>query len=299
MIAYYSDIAVDARERILITNVFHPRIYVFDMAGTFLRTVGRGGGEGPGEYHWISHINAGPRYIHVFESQRGRTLLDHDFKFVRRDLFPGRVSRSFVTDSEVVAFAAWVPSPASAGHRLHLLAPSGEMESFGDGDSGYRTQESAGAIVSGDGASLWIIEWDSTRVTRWDLLPKPAVARIWDRHDRRPDGFAWPRPGNTGAMLDESGLWIVWREPDPDWGGRSSEESSRPITDPWQDIYDSGVELLDPATGETLARYFDKGFLTGFVPGSRYLKAYHETDAGVPYIHLLEPRLSRSKAGPR
>ena len=300
-----STIAVDARGRILIASLFHPRIYVFDMAGTFLRTVGRGG-EGPGEYHWISHINAGPRYIHVFESHRGRTLLDHDFKFVRRDLFPGQVSRSFVTDSEVVAFAAWVPSPAAAGHRLHLLAPSGDLESYGGDDSVYRTQVRFGGVATGGGASLWIIEWESTRVTRWDLLPKPAVARIWDRtvnewdrHDRGPNGYISPRPGNTGAMLDESGLWIVWREPDPDWGGRSSEESSRPITDPWQDIYDSGVELLDPATGETLARYFDKGFLTGFVPGSRYLKAYHETDAGVPYIHLLEPRLSRGKAGPR
>ena len=210
-----STIVVDARERILIANAVHPRIYVFDMEGRFLRTVGRRG-EGPGEYHWISHINAGPRYIHVFEFHRGRTLLDHDFGFVRRDRFPGQVNQAFATDSEVVAFAAWVPSPAAAGHRLHLLAPSGEMESLGDGDSGYRTRESAGAIVTGDGVSLWNIEWLSTRVTRWDLLPKPAPARIWDRtvdewdrHDLGPNGDAWPRPGNTGAMLDESGLWIV------------------------------------------------------------------------------------------
>ena len=298
-------IVVDARERILIANAVQPRIYVFDMEGRFLRTVGRRG-EGPGEYHWISHINAGPRYIHVFEFHRGRTLLDHDFEFVRRDLFPGQVNQAFATDSEVVAFATSIPTPAAAGLTLHLLAPSGEMESFGDGDSVYRTQESAGAIVIGDGVSLWNIEWLSTRVTRWDLLPKPAPARIWDRtvdegdrHDLSPNDPADPIPGNTGAMLDESGLWIVWREPDRGWAGRRSEESRR-STDRLQDVYDSWVELLDPATGETLARYFDKGgFLYHFVPGSRYLVAYHETDAGVPYIHLLEPRLSRGKAGPR
>ena len=91
-----SAIAVDARERILITNIFHPRIYVFDMAGRFLRTVGRHG-EGPGEYSRISHINAGSRYIHVFEFHSGRTLLDHDFEFVRRDRFP-RPNRSVVRD---------------------------------------------------------------------------------------------------------------------------------------------------------------------------------------------------------
>ena len=56
---------------------------------------------------------------------------------------------------------------------------------------------------------------------------------------------------------------------------------------------------MNPATGETLARYFDKGMFLGFASGSRYLVAYHETDAGVPYIHRLEPRLSRGKAGRR
>ena len=297
-----SAIAVDARERILITNLFHPRIYVFDMAGRFLRTVGRQG-EGPGEYSRISHINAGSRYIHVFEFHSGRTLLDHDFEFVRRDRFPGQIGQSFVTDSEVVAFSTWIPTPDAAGHKLHLLAPSGDLESYGEAVA--RTQEARfGGVVTGDGASLWTINWDSTRVTRWDLLPQPTLARIWDRavdewdrHDRGSNGLTWPRPSTSGAMLDESGLWIVWSEPDSGWGGHPSEES-RPIADPMQDIYDSWVELLDPATGETLARYFDKGVWLGFAQGSRYLVAYHETDAGVPYIHLLEPRLSRGAGSP-
>lgn len=293
-------IVIDARERILIANSVHPRIYVFDMAGRFLRTVGREG-EGPGEYHWISHINAGPRYIHVFEFDRGRTLLDHDFEFVRRDLFPGQINQVFVTDSEVAAFSSWIPTSDADGYSLHLLAPSGELESFGDGASGYRTRASGGALVTGDGGSLWSIEWLSTRMTRWDLLPKPAPVRIWERtvdewerHDQGPSSD--PIPGNTGAMIDESGLWIVWREPDTGWAGRPSDESRR-NAGRVQDIYDNWVELLDPATGRTLARYFDNGgFLITFVPGSRYLVAYHETEAGVPYIHLLEPRLSR---GPR
>ena len=33
VIAHYSDIAVDARERILVTHTMHRSIYVFDMAG--------------------------------------------------------------------------------------------------------------------------------------------------------------------------------------------------------------------------------------------------------------------------
>ena len=296
-----STVAIDARERMLVTNIRQPRIYVFDMDGRFLRTVGRRG-EGPGEYGWISHVNVGPRYIHVFEYD-GRTLLDHDFEFVRRDRFPGQVRQAFVMDSEVVAFSSWIPSPDAAGYTLHLLAPSGEMESRGL--SQHRVPDLFGGIVTGGGTSLWIIEWESTTVTRWDLLPEPTVAGIWhrtvdewDRYDRGPHGAAAPVPVNTGALLDEHGLWIARIGPDPDWEGRPSERS-RPKTDPVQDVGDSWVELLDPDTGETLARYFDKGFLFGFAAGSRYLVAYHETEAGVPYIRLLEPRLSRGAGGAR
>ena len=307
VIAHYSDIAVDPQERILVTHTMHRSVYVFDMAGRFLRTVGREG-EGPGEFSMmITHLNAGPEYIHVFEVLNGRTLLDHDFEFVRRDHFPGQVHHSFVTESDVVAFSASIPSAAAVGHKLHFLDLSGEMVSHGAGDAAYHSRASSGAIVTGNEESLWVVEWDSTRISRWDLRPKPTLAGVWDRTvdewERHDHGTrVWPGPGHTGAMLDESGLWIVWRVPDPDWRGRPRDvrmEGEREVTDPLQDIYDSWVELLDPDTGETLARYFDKEFLPGFVPGSRYVKAYHETEAGVPYIRLLEPRLSRRAGGAR
>ena len=303
VITKYSDFAIDARERILVAHHQYRSIYVFDMAGRFLRTVGREG-EGPGEFSMIiTDVNVGPEYIHVFEVLNGRTLLDHDFEFVRRDRFPGQVGHSFVTESEVAAFVANIPSPSAVGHRLHFLDPSGNMVSHGGSDSVYHTRGTLSAIVTGNEESLWVVEWDSTRISRWDLRPKPALARIWERtvdewerHDYGPGVV--PRPGHTGAMLDESGLWIVWRVPDPDWGGRPFDvRGGGEISDPAQDIYDSWVELLDPDTGETLARYFDKGILLGFVPGSRYVKAYHETEAGVPYIRLLEPRLSRGAGG--
>ena len=216
-----SAIAVDARGRIPITKALLPRIYIFDMTGGFLRTVGRQG-EGPGEYRWVSHIDAGPRHIHVFEFDNGRTLLDHDFEFVRRDRFPGQVIQAFVTDSEAVAFATRVSSPAASGHRLHPLAPSGEMESFGDGDSWYRTRESAGGIVTGDGTSPWSMEWKSTRVTRWDLPPKPVPAGIWDRtvdewdrHDPSPNDPTDRYPATPVPCLTRTGSGSFGASPTP------------------------------------------------------------------------------------
>ncbi len=301
----HSSIAIGPGGRILVTEVRMPQIFVFDMAGAFLRTVGRGG-EGPGEYFFIYHVNVGPRYIHVFDD-RGRTLLDHDFTFVRRDRFPGQFNQSFMMDGEVVALAGSVPAPDAVGHELHLLAPSGELESHGAADSAYRAWATTTHYLTGGGRSLWTVAQESTRVTRWDLLPTPAVGRIWDRtveewdrHDRGPRGFASPRPITTGTMLDEDGLWIIWRTPDPDWEGVPSEEN-RPVTGPRHLMWDSWLELIDPATGKTLAKHYDKGLFKTFVHGSqsRYFYSYHETDAGVPYIHLLEAYLSRRAGGRR
>ena len=77
-------------------------------------------------------------------------------------------------------------------------------------------------------------------------------------------------------MLDEDGLWIIWRTPDPDWEGVPSDES-RPATEPRQLESDSWLDLIDPATGRTLARHYDKGVFQSFVHGSRsrYFYSYH------------------------
>ena len=72
-----SRVAVDRMGRVLVSVYRSPEISVFDSTGTFLRTFGRSG-EGPGEYQFINHVNAGPRYIHVLD-MRGRTVLDYDF----------------------------------------------------------------------------------------------------------------------------------------------------------------------------------------------------------------------------
>ena len=93
-----------------------------------------------------------PPFIHVFYD-RGRTLLDRDFTFVRRDRFPGQFHQSFMMDGDVVALARGIPTPDAVGHELHLLAPSGEVESYGAADSAYR---------------VWVTT-THFEVTRWDL----------------------------------------------------------------------------------------------------------------------------------
>ena len=306
VIAKNSDFAVDARERILVAHHQYRSIYVFDMAGRFLRTVGREG-EGPGEFSMIiTDVNVGPEYIHVFEVLNGRTLLDHDFEFVRRDRFPGQVGHSFVTESEVVAFVANIPSSSAVGHKLHFLDPSGE---YGVPRCRRRGVPLAGrsrsAIVTGNEESLWIVEWDSTRIRRWDLRPKPALTRIWDRtvdEWERHDHETWhvvaeSRPHRRNARRERTVDRLARARP------RLARTSVRNVrregewenTDPPAGrVYDSWMELLDPDTGETLARHFDKGILLGFVPGSALREGLPRNGGGRP---LHPPAGTASVAG--
>ena len=300
VIANISRAALDPQGRILISNPMQAEFSVFDSTGAFIRSVG-GRGDGPGEYTAISQIDVGPVYIHVFGYHQGRTLLDHDFEVVRTDRFPGQVLSSLVTASDDVVFMASVGTPTAAGHKLHILRVSGEMESFGTDDSRADRSRTPPHLVSltGDDRTLWAVQPEPNRISRWSLAPGVAPAGVFDREveefDRdAPSTLSWPRSANMGIMLDDNGLWIAWQTPDPGWTGRQRPRG--PPSEPLDSILDSWIDLVDPATGSTLARYHTDGMIVGFVAGSRYLLGYGETDAGVPYLHLLEPAIVRPPA---
>ena len=296
----YSRVAVDRSGRILIGAYSIPEISVFDSTGTFVQAIG-GWGEGPGEYQFVGHIDAGPQYIHVFD-MRGRTMLDYDLAFVRRDRFPRQFTHSYVMDSDDIVFAGDLPTEASVGHMLHILRRSGRIESFGGDDSVYRGPRSSNvSLIAGDAETSWVIESRANRLTRWDLVPKPTVGKVFDRQVEefdRHDPDLYPNSHNHGVMLDGSGLWILWEAPDPAWKTRVGGGQELPDV-PRRRVVDSHLDLLDPVTGRTLARARLDGRTAGFAYGSRYLVAFHETEAGVPYIHLLHPRVSGLPTGGR
>lgn len=303
-ISWTSRVAVDPLGRILVVQLRQAEIFVFDRAGRFLRTVGRRG-EGPGEYQSISGINAGPRYVHVFEYHGGRTLLDHDFGFVRRDRFPGQWQQSFVRESDEVVLMGNMPSSASAGHPLHMVSPAGDIRSYGLGNGSVHRGHVASSVVTGVADTLWSLDRGSTRITRWDLVPQPRVAEVrdrtvdeWERHERGsdPGNAPWPIPTVADVMRDGHGLWIAWNAPDPN---RPPGGGILVNTEPLQTIFDGWLDLVDPATGETIARYHGDDLFLGFAGGSRYLLAYRESEAGIPYIRLLDPALSRGASGGR
>ncbi|MCY3922586.1 MAG: hypothetical protein OXG27_09335 [Chloroflexi bacterium] len=323
IITPFSRVAVDHRGRFLITHLTYPAISVFAPNGEFLGIVGRGAdrrGEGarpgtggsrpreggdrtvadrqrPVEFDAIAHVNVGPRFIHVFDFRRGRIVLDQNFEVVRTDPSLGRVLSSVVLDTDQVAFAVPAAEPATVGHRLHILDLGGRTRQFGGDsqlDQGPQLQR---FVVAGDDRSVWVVSQQSNRLVRWDLDPTPAVARVFDRtvepfESHNPPTEIWPRSLNVGSMLDEGGLWIAWQTPDPEWTERISPGGPIPEA-PWQTVLDGWLDLIDPATGRTIARYHGDDALLGFANGSRYVVSYHEPDAGGSYIRVLEPRLSR------
>ena len=288
-------VAVDRRGRILITDL-HPEVLVFDSTGTFIRAVGRKG-EGPGEYQFLSHTNVGPRYIHVFDFDRGRTLLNQDFEFVRTDRFAGRYlhyacngvgRRHLFRRCLFGGLGRAQPAYPERVRRDVLL----------HGGSGvFRGQTLAGTYsVAADSRTLWVVETNPNRMTRWDLVPEPRKAVVYrraveefDRHTFDP--LLHPNASNSASLLDDHGLWILWTAPDPAFERRRGGGELPP--EPPQNVRDTWLDLVDPATGLTLARHHSDGSAFLFAKGSRYVVFYHETDAGEPYIVLMEPKLTR------
>ena len=300
VIARGNTVAVDRLGRILVAHYRYPEISVFDSTGTFLRTIGRAG-EGPGEFQLIEHLDAGPEYIHVFDS-RGRTLFDYDFRVVRTDRsFAGNLGDSFVTDDDDVVLTGDVRTIASVGHSLHILGKSGEVISVGGDDRAFlgRRREQR-APVRGDVRSAWVVHQYPNRLTHWDLAgKKPRATTVidraveeFDKHDQELS----PTSMNYGVMLDAHGLWILWSAPDPRW--KPVKDPTGQPSVPREQRLDSWLDLVDPLTGRTLSRYRDDYVLSRFANGSRYLLLYRETAAGIPSLTLLNPTLSRGVTRP-
>jgi hypothetical protein len=57
------------------------------------------------------------------------------------------------------------------------------------------------------------------------------------------------------------------------------------------DVWDGWIELVDPITGQVIARRSFDDVLIDFVPGSGYVSLYREDAAGTPLIDLFRMSL--------
>lgn len=307
LIGDMSHVAVDSGGRLFVSALMSQEFAVLDADGTFLQIVGRRG-EGPGEYQMVSMVVPGPTYIHVFDPLLARhTVLDHAFNVVRVHSLPARISAVVTRSPDALVLNADIATQAAVGHSFHVLSPSGQIESFGDADAVFSGRSPYRFALAGDGRNtLWTVRRDSSIVTRWELEPQPSIAKVFVRdlegfEKDSPAKHRFPSATYADAMLDQDGLWIVWSTPDPDWTERQpvgGTGTTMPDVPP-RVLYDGWIDLLDTETGRTITRLQNDGLFHQIAKGSRYVVAYHETDAGVPYLHLLNPRLVRDSSFPR
>lgn len=301
-----SRVAVDQRGRFLLTAI-RPVIAVFDSTGTFIREIG-GAGEGPGEYVAITHVNVGPKFIHVFDPDRGRTLLDPDHRFVRLDRFPNKINGAATTPSGTVVFGGDIRSSESIGHHLHILDGRGDLRPYGWDGAVYKALVSRHYAVAANDSLAWLIKNQSGLIEEWALFPEPKLRRTvnrfveeFDREKPPPwPEFRHPSAFNLDMRLDERGLWILWGTPDPGWEARTSDGETAHLWDLQatpQEILDGVVDLVDPETLRTLARHRSDLQFLDFAQGSDMILAYEETEAGVPWLHLLRPTLVGAPRG--
>ncbi len=296
-VTQYATVAVDHYGRVLVASgVVAPEISVFDSTGSFERTIGRGG-DGPGEYRFITHLDVSENFLHVFDAGRGRTLLDEDFDVVRTDQFQGQVYSSAVPSGDELLLAAVVPSADGVGHPYHRLGPDGDISSFGYDGSVFAGGHPV-RVVAASGNVMWVAEQESNALTRLMLdgelsTHELRVARRVDWFDREnPSTPSWPRSLVRAVRLDEQGLWVLGHVPDPKWTERYTESVPIP-DDPPSEIFDGWLELLDPTDGSTFASVRLDGLLMGFAGGTGWVVSYREDASGYPYIDLLIPTIER------
>ena len=190
---------------------------------------------------------------------------------------------------------------APVGHKLYVLRPSGQFLAYGGDGKEYPPTLTAwisqNSTVTGRAETVWAVRYNTNRIVRWDLGQEARVGRVFDRHivefdEGVPRERFAPRSMNNAVMADDRGLWINWHTPDPEWTKAEGSGNEWP-SEPMREVFDGWLDLVDPATGLTIARHRFDGVFLGFAESSRYLVAYHETDAGVPFLHFIEPRLSR------
>lgn len=103
------------------------------------------------------------------------------------------------------------------------------MSSFGSSGV-FRGQTLAGThSVAADSRTVWVVESSPNRITRWDLVPEPGIAVVYNRFvdefDQRITGpHVYPDARNASSLLDDDGLWILWSAHTP--STRRGEEAA-------------------------------------------------------------------------
>lgn len=292
-----STLATDSRGRYYVSANMDPAIVVFDAKGRFLQKIGKRG-QGPGEFRDrpFIYFSAGDT---LYAADIGRiTVFAPDYRLVRTiPLETSGSSIAFIKSGTFVV-AGTSRSRDLIGFPMHLVSADGKViRSFGS-ESGRQDlgapQTGLRSVAPASGDRVWSADPYAYVLERWnprgarDLtvrreapwFPPNLPSRGTPRRERPPPRLRAVQEEPDGTLL------ALARVPDRDWklhppsrvgpGGATYTSDSL-----LHKLYDSVIEVLDPAKRTLLVRKVFRENFVGFI-GPRLLASYTEDEEGNP-----------------
>jgi hypothetical protein len=267
-------VARSERQYLVVNRSSPSEIRVFDLAGRFVRKVGRLG-SGPGEFRLIWNMVVSPGdMLHVIDRENlRRTLLTPELEVAKTDRLPGNpYQRGYIPlrNGEWV-LNALAPDSRGELRLMHRLSEEGKIIlSFGP-SIGNQTPHNAysgafsrvlalaqGNEIFAAGSRFRVERWaeDGSLKTVWELS-----GRDWIEDTPAPGFFPGYNPRIEDIRVDEEGrLWVLMRVGDPEWEDAIEvrrlglgQAPAAEITD-HHGLWDSVVEVWDLNQARVIAR---------------------------------------------
>ena len=250
--------------------------------GSLQRQVGRAGG-GPFEFQQIASIerSLGDTII-IYDNGNARvTRLSPTLQLLGEAPAPGRVQTGLHLGADRYVVNAPVISPNGSAQLLHVVNRTGTIRSFGTVTGVTRASVSGKPVWrqiarSPSDNTIWTAQTTSYVLEQWDTAgTRRAVltrdASWFQSYDEevRIDPEHPPQPWIRAVELDQSGLiWVMISVPDPRYreGLEALPQQVNGITihrlRDAATIWDTVIEVIDPATGQVLT---SKSFANAFI----------------------------------
>lgn len=269
-------IAINSRnEYVVSSSTFVGELFLYGADGTFQRSVGRRG-EGPGEFNRAQFVAFDSRdSLHTVDMGGARySVFRPDLTFARGVQLQARTLGFELLPSG----SLFVVAPNSSGeiaHALQAFSPDGSaLHSFDPIDPKATGQAAIGRSIALDHEGRrWSISTAKYQLNEWDANGR-LVRQFQGRRDWIPDSLPMrldlsreKPPGQIGGLeVDEQGrIWVFAIVADANW--RPVEPGAQPDM---TRLYDTLIEVIDPATGTLLVRGRHDTVVLPIMPGRAY-----------------------------
>jgi hypothetical protein len=306
------EVVVDGRGRYWLVFV-NDLSMVYEADGRFIRSLPKGGG--PQEFEYPASVTAVGDSLLVYDRQRGWAVVGPDLAVARRlagSRMFGRPIPFAWPDSVLLS----VPASASGTERrsvYNVTSFAGEevrpLSVFAGAAPPAPTHPMQATYISRSlmpgRAGVWITDYSRYRIddTAYDGEVRQVYLREapWfeEPNQRLAPMSEPPQPRIRAVWEDAEGLlWVyvsvaapTWREGYPVLEGSGPQGVSEADYS-YEKLYQTTVEVIDPAAGRVLARRTIPNYIVSPVGDDR-AAIYDTTDAGEPFVRIVRLRLAR------